>query len=175
MKLYTNRPSPYGRKVLIAAHEKSLMKRITLFQIDPWSLVTDDGAVITDSTIISEYFDAIGHGRALIGDDRFEVMARAALMQGLIDAAFAIVIERRRPTERRWDDWVSRQHRAIARTLEMVAPVDDRFDLGDIALACALAYLDFRLPEIAWRCAHRTLAAWLDEVGRRPSMQATAP
>jgi glutathione S-transferase len=76
MKLYNNRPSPYGRKVLIAAHEKSLMKRITLFQIDPWSdpsallavtpigkvpaLVTDDGAVITDSTIISEYFDAVG-------------------------------------------------------------------------------------------------------------------
>jgi glutathione S-transferase len=70
---------------------------------------------------------------------------------------------------------VSRQHRAIARTLDIVAPVDDRFDLGDIALACALAYLDFRLPEIVWRCAHRTLAAWLDEVGRRPSMQATAP
>ena len=191
MKLYNNRPSPYGRKVLIAAHEKSLMKRITLFAIDPWSdpsallevtpigkvpaLVTDDGAVITDSTFISEYFDAVGDGRALIGDDRFEVMARVALMQGLIDAAFATVIERRRPTERRWDDWVSRQHRAIARTLEIVAPVDDRFDLGDISLACALAYLDFRLPEIAWRCAHRTLAAWLDEVGRRPSMQATAP
>jgi len=70
---------------------------------------------------------------------------------------------------------VSRQHRAIARTLEIVVPVEDRFDLGDIVLACALAYLDFRLPEIAWRCAHRTLAAWLDEVGRRPSMQATAP
>jgi glutathione S-transferase len=191
MRLYNNRPSPYGRKVLIAAHEKSLMKRITLFQTDPWSdpsallavtpigkvpaLVTDDGAVITDSTIISEYFDAVGHGRALIGADRFEVMARVALMQGLIDAAFATVIERRRPAERRWDDWVSRQHRAIARTLDIVAPVDDRFDLGDIALACALAYLDFRLPEIVWRCAHRTLAAWLDEVGRRPSMQATAP
>jgi glutathione S-transferase len=53
--------------------------------------------------------------------------------------------------------------------------VDDRFDLGDISLACALAYLDFRLPEIAWRCAHRPLAVWLDGVGRRPSMQATAP
>jgi glutathione S-transferase len=57
----------------------------------------------------------------------------------------------------------------------MLAPAGDRFDLGDITLASALAYLDFRLPEIAWRCAHRTLAAWLDEVGRRPSMQATAP
>lgn len=145
MRLYNNRPSPYGRKVLIAAHEKSLMKRITLFQIDPWSdpsallavtpigkvpaLVTDDGAVITDSTIISEYFDAVGHGRALIGDDRFEVMARVALMQGLIDAAFATVIERRRPTERRWDDWVSRQHRAISRTLEIVA----RWTIGSIS------------------------------------------
>jgi glutathione S-transferase len=80
MKLYNNRPSPYGRKVLIAAHEKSLMERITLLQIDPWSdpsallavapigkvpaLITDDGAVITDSTIISEYLDAVGHGRA---------------------------------------------------------------------------------------------------------------
>jgi glutathione S-transferase len=191
MKLYSNRPSPYGRKVLIAAHEKSLMERITLVQIDPWSdpgallavtplgkvpaLVTDDGVVITDSTIISEYFNAIGHGRALIGHDRFEVMARVALMQGLIDAAFAMVVEQRRPTERRWDDWLSRQRRAIARTLDMVAAVDDRFDLGDIALACALAYLDFRLPEITWRSAHRTLAAWLDEVNRRPSMQATAP
>jgi glutathione S-transferase len=65
--------------------------------------------------------------------------------------------------------------RAIARTLAMLAPAGDRFDLGDITLASALAYLDFRLPEIAWRCAHRTLAAWLDEVGRRPSMQVTAP
>jgi glutathione S-transferase len=111
------------------------------------ALVTDGGAVITDSTIISEYFDAVGQGRALIGDDRFEVMARVALMQGLIDAAFAIVIERRRPTERRWDDWVSRQHRAIARTLETVAPADDRFDLGDIALACALCLSRFPLAE----------------------------
>jgi glutathione S-transferase len=103
------------------------------------------------------------------------LMARVALMQGLIDAAFATVIERRRPAERRWDDWVSRQHRAIARTLDIVAPVDDRFDLGDIALACALAYLDFRLPEIAWRRAHPGLGAWLDSVSRRPSMQVTKP
>ena len=71
MKLYNNRPSPYGRKVLVVAHEKSLMQHIVLVQIDPWSdpiellavtpigrvpaLVTDDGAVITDSTTICEY------------------------------------------------------------------------------------------------------------------------
>jgi len=63
--------------------------------------------------------------------------------------------------------------RAIARTLAMLAPAGDRFDLGDITLACALAYLDFRLPEIAWRRAHPGVGAWLDSVSRRPSMQVT--
>ena len=191
MKLYNNRPSPYGRKVLVVAHEKSLMQRIVLVQIDPWSdpiellavtpigrvpaLVTDDGAVITDSTTICEYFDAVGPGPMLMEGDRFEVMARAALAQGLIDAAFAAVVELRRPAELRWESWVSRQHRAIARTLEMLAPAGDRFDLGDITLASALGYLDFRLPEIAWRRAHPGLGAWLDSVSRRPSMQVTKP
>ena len=191
MKLYNNRPSPYGRKVLVAAHEKRLLDRLDIRQIDPWSdppellavtpigkvpaLVTDDGTLITESTTICEYFDAVGGGPALIGEDRFAVMARVALAQGLVDAAFGSVIERRRPAERRWDGWIQRQRRAIERTLAKVTPVPGRFDLGDITLACALGYLDFRLPEIAWRSAHRGLGAWLDEVSRRPSMQATVP
>jgi glutathione S-transferase len=191
MKLYNNRPSPYGRKVLIVAHEKQLMDWIDVTQIDPWSdpaellavtpigkvpaLVTDDGALITESATISEYFDAVGSGPALIGGDRFEVMARSALAQGLVDAAFGSVIERRRPASRQSDDWLARQRRAIERTLEKLAPTIDRFDLGDITLACALAYLDFRLPEITWRLAHPALRKWLDEVNRRPSMQATTP
>ena len=191
MKLYNNRPSPYGRKVLIVAHEKQLMDRIDVTQIDPWSdpaellavtpigkvpaLVTDDGKLITESVTISEYLDAVGSGPALIAGDRFEVMARSALAQGLVDAAFGSVIERRRPASRQSDDWLARQRRAIERTLEKLAPTIDRFDLGDITLACALAYLDFRLPEITWRLAHPALGKWLDEVNRRPSMQATTP
>lgn len=191
MKLYNNRPSPYGRKVLVVAHEKQLMDRIEVTQIDPWSdpaellavtplgkvpaLVTDDGVLITESATISEYFDAVGSGPALIGGDRFEVMARAALGQGLIDAAFASMIERRRPASRQSDDWIARQRRAIQRTLENVAPAGGRFDLGDITLACALAYLDFRLPEVAWRRAWPALGTWLDEASLRSSMQMTMP
>jgi hypothetical protein len=108
--------SPYGRKVMVVAHEKQLMDRLDVTQIDPWSdpaellavtplgkvpaLVTDDGTLITESATISEYFDAVGSGPALIGGDRFEVMARSALAQGLVDAAFGSVIERRRPASR---------------------------------------------------------------------------
>jgi glutathione S-transferase len=191
MKLYYNRPSPYARKVLVVAHEKSLMARLEPHEVDPWSdppelhaatpvgkvpaLVTDDGALITESTLIGEYLDGLSPEPPLMAGARMDVLARAALAQGLTDAAFGIVIERRRPAERQWDSWIDRLRRAVERTLPRVTVAPGRFDLGDIALACALAYLDFRLTEIGWRHAHPALAGWLDEVNLRPSMQATWP
>lgn len=191
MKLYSNRPSPYGRKVLAVIHEKQLADRIEIIQIDPWTdptelleatpvgkvpaLLTEAGLLLTESTAISEYLDAIGPGPQLIGGNRWDVLARVGIAQGLIDAAFGTVIERRRPAERQWPDWIGRLGRVIERTLSRSAPPRNRFDLGDISLACGLAYLDFRLAEIDWRNRHTELAAWLDEVNRRPSMQATKP
>jgi glutathione S-transferase len=191
MKLFFNRPSPYARKVLVVAHEKGLVERIEMRPVDPWAdpeelvsiapigkvpaLVTDDGATLSESAVIAEYLDAIGDGPRLNGPATVDVMGRAALGQGIIDAAFGTVIERRRPADKQWDDWIARQRRAIERSLRVAAVRPGRFDLGDIALACGLAYLDFRLPEITWREAHPALAAWLDEVGRRPSMAATKP
>lgn len=191
MKLLFNRPSPYARKVLVVAHEKGLVDRIEMRSVDPWTdpdelvaiapvgkvpaLVTDDGTTIGESTMIAEYLDAIGGGVRLNGPDRVDVMARSALGQGLIDAAFGTVIERRRPADKQWSDWIARQRRAIERSLGAARVEADRFDLGDIALACGLAYLDFRLPEIPWRAAHPSLAAWLDQVSQRRSMAATKP
>ena len=189
MKLYFNKPSPYARKVRIVVHEKQLTKRIEWHEVYPWAdppelltaspigkvpaLVTDDGTLLTESGTIAEYLDSIGSGPPLIADNRFAVMARAALAQGVIDAAFGSVIERRRPAERQWSDWLERLRRAIDRTLPRFQVSEGRFDLGDISAACALAYMDFRLPEIAWRKSHPRLAAWLDQVNQRPSMVAT--
>jgi glutathione S-transferase len=191
MKLFFNRPSPYARKVLVVAHEKGLAKRIEMRPVDPWTdpeelvsiapigkvpaLVTDDGTTISESTVIAEYLDAIGDGPRLNGPATVEVMARAALGQGIIDAGFGTVIERRRPADKQWDDWIARQRRAIERSLRVAAVQSGRFDLGDIALACGLAYLDFRLPEITWRAAHPSLGQWLDQISQRASMVATRP
>lgn len=190
MRLYNNRPSPYGRKVLVVAHEKQLLDRIEVIQLDPWSdppelvaatplgkvpaLITDDGTLITKSALIAEYFDAIGPGAKLLDADRLSTLRRTALAQGLIDAAFALVIERRRPVDRQWEAWSLRQEQAIERTL-MKTTAPDSFDLAGITLACGLAYLDFRLMEIAWRSFRPDLAGWLDEVAQRPSMRATKP
>jgi glutathione S-transferase len=192
MKLFYNTASPYARKALVAAHETGLIGRLDLCLTDPWTdpaellavnpvgkvpaLLCDDGAVVTESTTIGEFLDTLTPARPLTGHDRAGVMARAALAEGVIDAAFTAVIEGRRPPERQWQDWIDRQQRAIERTLSVIeAPPAGRFDLGDIALACALGYLDFRLGDTGWRGRHAALGRWLDGVAARPSMQATRP
>lgn len=192
MKLFYNGPSPYARKVLVAAHELGVIDRITLCMTDPWAdpaallavnpvgkvpaLLCDDGRLVTESTTICERLDVLSGAPTLTGPDRDDVMARAALAQGVIDAAFTAVIEKRRPPERQWPDWIERQQRAIERTLSVTpAPPAGRFDLGDIALACGLGYLDFRLAATGWRSRHGGLAVWLDAVAARPSMRSTQP
>jgi glutathione S-transferase len=190
MKLFINRPSPYGRKVLVAAYEKNIVPRLEIVSVDPWSdpaeliaaspigkvpaLIMDDETVLADSTLIVSYFDEIGSGDTLFGTDRFAVLGRVAIAQGLIDAAFATVIERRRPADKQWDGWIARQRRAIDRIVAAVT-ASRQFDLGDVTLACGLSYLDFRLPDVTWRAARPDLAAWLDDVARRPSMQVSTP
>lgn len=190
MKLYFNNPSPYARKVRVVAHEKSLIDRLELREVDPWSdpaellaatplakvpaLLLDDGTLLTESTAICQFFDDIGHGSKLVSGEAWRVMARMGLAQGLIDASFAIVMERRRPAGQQSAEWIARQSRAISRCLPKVDIAGSRFDLGDITLACALAYMDFRLPEIPWRVPHSALATWLERAKERPSMVATA-
>ena len=91
MRLYNSRPSPCGRKVLVV-HEKHLLDRIEVIQLDPWSdppervaatpsgkvpaLITDDGTLITESTLIAEYFDAIGPRAKLLNADRRSTLRR---------------------------------------------------------------------------------------------------
>lgn len=190
MKLYFNKLSPYARKVRVTAHEKSLMDRLELHECDPWSdppellvvnplakvpaLLTDDGTLITESTAICRFLDQFGEGPKLVSGESWRVMARLGLAHGVIDASFAIVIERRRPAAQQSNDWIARQSRAITRALPRLAIADSRFDLGDITLACALAYLNFRLPEIPWQTSRPDLARWLDQINQRPSMRATA-
>lgn len=192
MKLYCNRPSPYGRKVLVAAHESGVFDKISIQDVDPWAdpldfhaaapigkipaLITGAGVLLTESLLICDFLFAQGGKPPLDGDARIDERSRSGLFQGLIDAAFISVIERRRPKSHQWEEWIDRQQRAIQRTLSVTkTPPLSRFDLGDISLACGLAYLDFRLPQIEWRNHYPDLAGWLDEVQERRSMIATNP
>lgn len=196
MKLFYSVNSPYSRKCRVVALEKGLKLESVkvapledppeLHAVNPLgkvpALVTANAADLCDSTVICEYLDALSTEPRLIptaGPERWHVLGTAALADGIMDLAVDCVLQSRRPPERQWPDWIGRREAGIRRTLDVIArrPVvkDTTLDLGVIALAVALCYLDFRLPHLGWRAQHPRLGAWCDRFSVRPSMAATMP
>ena len=197
MKLLYSPTSPYVRKVRVLALERGLADRIELVSVSPWPdpaaivrdnplgkvpvLLTDDGTALYDSPVICEYLDQIGSRPALlpaIGAARWRVLRAQALADGILDAAVAVVLEQRRPEQER--SRMSQQraldaiHRSVAAlATELKSPQD--FDLGQIALAVALGYLDFRLPDTDFGAGQPSIRDWWATVGGRPSLVATRP
>jgi glutathione S-transferase len=195
MRLYYSPTSPYVRKVRAVAIEKGLAGTIELVQVNPLdtagdlprhnplgkipALVLANGQVIFDSPVICAYLDEIGSGAKLIPDERnarFEALTTEALGDGIMDAAFALVMERRRPATGRSPVWSDRWRCAIARaiaTVDVGSLRDHQVTIGHLALASALAYVDFRLPDIEWPVGSVQLREWLDALERRPSLAST--
>jgi len=201
MQLFLNTTSPYARVARIAALEKGLADRVELIWCDPWSddaallavnpvgrvpaLTTDDGTALVESPLIAMHLDAVGQGPDLVpGAQQSEVLHRAGLGQGLMEAAFNSVIGRKHHGAAADDSVLGqRRARAIARTLaaldnEVITGGDKpgnggTVTLGDIAVAVALDYLLFRMPEIDWQPRHPALADWHEAVIARESFRTT--
>jgi len=133
--------------------------------------------------VICEYLDRQHGGPRMIpedGDARWQVLREQALADGMIECAILIMMEEmKRPAEKRWDWWLDLKRRAILRSLDhleqTVEGLADRVDLGTIATAVALGYLDLRGGVGQWREGRPALTAWFDQFSARASMQATAP
>lgn len=147
------------------------------------ALVLEDGTVLFDSRVILEYLDHRAGGGRIIptaASARFAALRLQALADGIMDASVLLVYEGRwRPPERHEPKWVDLQAGKVARALSALeaAPpaLDATPDVGQIALACALGYRDFRFPG-TWRTDHPRLVGWLDEFARRvPAFAATKP
>jgi len=145
-------------------------------------LILDDGARLYDSRVICEHLDALAGGENLFpaGAARWPALTLQALADGITDAAILEVYEiRYRPEEKRHQAWVDYQHEKVRRGLAWldanVPATRARPNIGDISLACALGYLDFRF-EGAWRGDHPDLVAWLEEfAGRVPAFGESTP
>lgn len=202
MKLHSNPASPYGRKVKVVAYEKGLFEQIAVHTVTTTAvgpdlglvadnplgkipcLVLDDGGALFDSRVISEYLDSLSDEPRLIpaaGAERWDTLRLQALADGLLDAALLVRYETfLRPEEFRWPAWIDGQLDKITRALDRLEVLDapgfgGRLDLGTITVGCALGYLDFRFPDLAWRPTRPALAEWFAEFATRPSMQATKP
>lgn len=196
MILRSSPASPFGRKVKITAALLGLDKSIRSVDADTMSaedsirrenplgkiptLILDDGTTLYDSRVIVEYLDHLAGGSRLIPADaglRFRALTLQALADGLAEAALLQVYEGRwRAADRHEERWVSHQAGKVSRALLALeaAPPSGPVDIGQIALACALGYLDLRFAG-TWRAEHPNLVAWLDGFAAAvPAFGATA-
>ncbi|HKK06274.1 MAG TPA: glutathione S-transferase N-terminal domain-containing protein [Gammaproteobacteria bacterium] len=198
MKLRYSPTSPYVRKVLVLAIETGLDERIERVLTNPWAddaalandnplgkvptLVTDDGMVLYDSPVICEYLDSLHHGTRVFpiaGKARWMALRQQALGDGILDAAVLRRLEGQRPAAQRSDSWETMQRETVQRGLDALereaASWDGRLQIGQIAAACALGYLDFRFPQESWRTGRSALAVWFERFAARASMTTTLP
>ena len=187
LRLRYHPASPYARKVRIAAAELGLANQIELSATDTAdpadpireqnplgkipTLLLEDGSAIYDSRVIVAYLDHLGGGGRLIPLDparRFAALRLEALGDGICDAALLIRYEQTtRPENQRSASWIELQQGKIDRAIAELdaAPPSGERDVGHLATACALGYLDYRFGG-AWRAGAPKLVAWLEAFAR---------
>lgn len=200
MKLVTSLTSPFARKVRIVLAEKNIPCELvvdvpwnadtTVPQFNPLGkvpvLVREDGSTLFDSRVIVEYLEQVKPWPMLIPVDEAQTIAVKrweALADGVSDAAAAVFVERRRPPAQQSQEWMDRQLgkvelglRAMNDELALKAYcVGSHYSLADIAVGCALGYLDFRFPELGWRERFPGLARLAEVLAQRSSFAATVP
>jgi glutathione S-transferase len=203
MKLIGATSSPYVRKVRVVMAEKKLDYQFV--QEDVWSadtsimqsnplgkvpcLVMEGGEALFDSRVIVEYLDTLSPVGKLIppvGRERAEVKTWEALADGVLDALILARLEANwvhRKPQQRSQAWIDRQlGKAHASLKAMSQGLGDKpfcagiyLSLADIAVGCALGYLDFRFPDIDWRTPYPNLAKLHEKLMQRPSFADTVP
>ena len=199
MRLHWSPRSPFVRKVMVAAHELGcadalvlqrsvaamLAPNAAIMADNPLSkiptLVLDDGRVLYDSRVICEYLDARYAPGTLFpadGPARWRALADQALGDGLLDLLVLWRNERERaiPLAPLLDAFATKLDAALERLDgEAARLAASPFDIGQLALGCALGYLDYRFAALGWRARAPALAAWHAAIAQRPAFLATEP
>jgi glutathione S-transferase len=203
MKLIGSTTSPYVRKVRVVMAEKKLDYQFV--EEDVWSadtsimhsnplgkvpcLVMEGGEALFDSRVIVEYLDTLSPVGKLIpavGRERAEVKTWEALADGVLDALILARLESNwdgRNKAQRSQAWIDRQLEKTHASLKAMSQgLGDKpfcagiyLSLADIAVGCALGYIDFRFGEIDWRTPYPNLAKLHEKLAQRPSFSETLP
>jgi len=201
MKLIGTATSPYVRKVRVVLAEKKLDYEFLIEDI--WAadtsiqtsnplgkvpcLIMEGGEAIFDSRVIVEYLDTLSPVGKLIppsGRERAEVKTWEALSDGVMDASILARLEKNwagRKESERSQGWIDRQMHKVDACLKSISValgdrsycVGNHLSLADIAVGCALGYLDFRFAHIKWRSQYENLGHYLEKLSIRPSFADT--
>jgi len=195
MKLYTTTRSPFGRKAVIMAIEKGVEGRMQVINEDLTKksaallagnplgkvplLVLDNGTCIYDSPVICEYIESLSPAGKLIPqniDSRIKCLTVSALADGMTESAIAIFYERLKPVQ---DKNIINKNIVVLKNAAQVFQRENLsladFTMAEIAVASAIGYINFRLPEINITHEAPKLHLWYNEFSKRPSMLKTMP
>ena len=201
MKLINLPASPFGRKVEVVIHELGLQDRVevvnpgvvtpvsnnaTLNDINPLGMLPalelDNGDSLYDSPVICEYLNTLAGGALYPADAeaRTRALRLQALADGVLDLSVALRYELAlRPENLRWLDWIEHQEEKVGRALDSLEQTCGSFaeepTIGELTVACALGYRDFRFADVDWRGGHPALSAWYEGMAARDSFRNTIP
>jgi len=199
MILRSSPSSPFGRKVRIAIAVLGFDKDVKLETADTTDandsvrqqnplgkipvLLAEDGSAYYDSRVILDYLDTLAGGGKIVAREaamRLAALRLQALCDGILDASILTVYESRwRKPETHDAKWLDHQAGKVSRGLAALEsappPLGGMPNVGQITLACALGYRDFRFNG-TWRAGHPKLVAWLDDFAAKvPAFGATKP
>ncbi len=203
MKLIGSHSSPYVRKVRVVMAEKKL--DYEFITEDVWAadtsiahsnplgkvpcLIMEGAEALFDSRVIVEYLDTLSPVGKLIpavGRERAEIKTWEALADGVLDASILARLEATwtgRTKAQRSQVWIDRQMRKVNDALKAMSHglaekpycTGIHLTLADIAVGCAVGYLDFRFPQLDWRGEHPNLVKLYEKLAQRPSFADTLP
>ncbi len=201
MKLITAAASPFVRKARVLILELGLQDVVTLVDpgpvnpvasndtlnaINPLGMIPalelDNGDSLYDSAVICEDLNQLADGPFFPADSdrRMQTLRLQALGDGILDISVALRYETAmRPEEMRWPDWIENQNTKVERGLDVLETGCSQFEssplIGEITIACALGYRDFRFADNDWRAGRPALTQWFAQMMQRESLASTIP
>jgi glutathione S-transferase len=199
MKLVYSPPSPFVRKVTTLIHHADLHDRIELINVKTTALsvaeearaanplgkipvmILENGNAIFDSRVITRYLDELAGSNLYLEENIYDILTLEALADGIMESAVSITYESKlRPENEQSPSWIEAQW---SKVLHAIKALDDEefkamngeMNMGQIAVACALGYLDFRHDARQWRSGHSNLASWNDKIMKLPALIKTIP
>ena len=199
MKLVYSPPSPFVRKVTTLIHHADLHDRIELINVKTTALsvaeearaanplgkipvmILENGKAIFDSRVITRYLDELAGSNLYSKKNIYDILTLEALADGIMESAVSITYESKlRPENEQSPSWMEAQW---SKVLHAIKALDDEefkamngeMNMGQIAVACALGYLDFRHDARQWRSGHSNLASWNDKMMKLPALIKTIP
>ena len=199
MKLTVSPASPFVRKVRVLIRELDITDKVAEMDVatsplasDPKvvaanpigkipALIRDDAPTLYDSRVITRFLNDTHEGPLYPAARIWDTLLLEATADGIMDCAVSMSYETRlRPEAQQSPDWIAAQWQKASRGIKAVndrwmSHLNGPLDMAQIAVACALSYVDLRHDARNWRDGNDDLAAWHAKFCERPSMQATVP